>query len=116
MARRALLIVNTKSRSGKDSCEAAIEGLRRHGIEPVYQDCGSKKEVVKLIQTHANDVDMIVVGGGDGTLNGVAAAVMEAKRPMGILPLGTANDLARTLNIPADLEAAIRIVAEGKTR
>ena len=52
---------------------------------------------------------------GDGTLNLAAAAVMRAKRPLGVLPLGTANDFARTLLIPTELEAACRNVVEGVT-
>jgi diacylglycerol kinase (ATP) len=116
MPRRALLIVNTNSRSGKQACDAAIEGLRRHGIEPYYRACGNKKDVVQLIGERGKDADMIVVGGGDGTLNTSAAGVIEARRPLGILPMGTANDLARTLGIPTDLEEAIRVVSEAHTR
>src|SRR5262245_129082 len=116
MAPRALLIVNTHSRSGNEACDAAIAGLRGHGIEPVYRDCKRKEELPPLIAEHGRDVDMIVVAGGDGTLNAVAAGVMEAKRPMGILPTGTANDLARTLGIPLDLEGALQVIAEGNRR
>ena len=116
MALRALLIVNANSRSGKEACDAAIAGLGRHGIEPVYRDCRSKAELLPLIAEHGKTADMIVVGGGDGTLNAAAAGVMQAGRPLGILPMGTANDLARTLGIPMELEGAIRIIAEGHTK
>jgi YegS/Rv2252/BmrU family lipid kinase len=116
MAPRALLIVNTHSRCGQDACEASIAGLRRNGIEPVYRDCRRKEELLPLIAEHGRAVDMIVAAGGDGTLNAVAAGVMQAKRPLGILPTGTANDLARTLGIPLDLEGAIRVIAEGNRR
>jgi YegS/Rv2252/BmrU family lipid kinase len=114
--RRALLLVNTQSRNGKDSLDTAVEGLLRYGIEPEHRDCGSRDEISPLIVKHARDVDMIVVGGGDGTLSAAAAGVIEAKRPLGILPTGTANDLARTLGIPTGLEEAIRVVAEAHTR
>jgi diacylglycerol kinase family enzyme len=43
---------------------------------------------------------MIVIGGGDGTLSAAASGVIQTRRPLGILPTGTANDLARTLDIP----------------
>ena len=59
---------------------------------------------------------MVVVGGGDGTLNAAATGIAKLKHPLGILPLGTANDLARTLRIPTDIEAALRVIAEGKIR
>ena len=114
--RRALLIVNRGSRNGEAALETAVEGLRRHGIEPLCRECGSRDELSPLIAEHGKTVDMIVVGGGDGTLSAAASGVMKVKRPLGILPTGTANDLARTLGIPVGLEAAIRVVAEENTR
>jgi YegS/Rv2252/BmrU family lipid kinase len=116
MAPRALLIVNTKSRTGKEVCEAAQDGLRGVGIDPVYRDCGRKEDVLPMIDEHGRNVDMIVVAGGDGTINSAAAGVMRSGRPMGLLPSGTANDLARTLGIPTELDAALKVIAEGNRR
>ncbi|HEX2136026.1 MAG TPA: lipid kinase [Microvirga sp.] len=113
---RALLIVNCQSRSGAAQLEAAIERLQAHGIEPVHRDCGSREELSPLIVEHGGDVDLVAVGGGDGTLNAAAPGVIERDLPLGILPMGTANDLARTLGIPTDLDEAARIIAEGRTR
>jgi YegS/Rv2252/BmrU family lipid kinase len=114
--RRALVIVNAKSRSGCASLTLALERLRAHGIEPVHRDCATRDELSPLIQEHGTDVDLVAVGGGDGTLNAAAEGVMLTGRPLGILPMGTANDLARTLGIPPDLDAAARIIAAGRTR
>jgi diacylglycerol kinase (ATP) len=61
-------------------------------------------------------VDLVIVGGGDGSMNAVADALVETGLPLGILPLGTANDLARTLQIPPDVETACRIITEGHVR
>lgn len=57
----------------------------------------------------------IIVGGGDGTLNGAAGllAAMDSRATLGILPLGTHNHLARDLGIPPDLPGAARIIADG---
>jgi YegS/Rv2252/BmrU family lipid kinase len=60
--------------------------------------------------------DFVIVAGGDGTLAGAAPALIEAKKPLGVLPLGTANDLARTLAIPADPLRAADVIAAGRTR
>src|SRR6478735_529461 len=117
MARkRALLIVNAKSRSGAANLAAAVERLDAHGIEPLHRECGSREELSPMIVKHGREVDLVAVGGGDGTLNAAALGVIEAGLPLGVLPLGTANDLARTLGIPFDLEGAARVIAEGRTR
>ncbi|WP_243374985.1 lipid kinase [Microvirga solisilvae] len=116
MSRRALLIINAKSRSGEAQAQAAIEALESHGIEPVQLECGRREDLSPLIVKHRNEVDCVVVGGGDGTLNAAAFGVIEAGLPLGILPLGTANDLARTLGIPFDLDGAARVIADGQTR
>jgi diacylglycerol kinase (ATP) len=57
-----------------------------------------------------------VAAGGDGTVGAVASHVAETGLPLGILPLGTANDVARSLDIPMELEAACAVVARGAVR
>jgi diacylglycerol kinase family enzyme len=61
-------------------------------------------------------VDAVVAGGGDGTVNAVAAHLIGTGFPLGILPLGTFNHFAKDLGIPAELEAAMKIIARGFTR
>jgi YegS/Rv2252/BmrU family lipid kinase len=116
MARRALLIVNGNSRSGKAALSEVTDGLTRLGIDPVHKDCGSREELPALIAREGASADIVVVGGGDGTLNAAAAGIAKLKRPLGIIPLGTANDLARTLGIPTDLDSAMRVIAGGKVQ
>ena len=55
-----------------------------------------------------------MVGGGDGTVSSVVDALAGTGVTLGLLPLGTANDLARTLEVPLDLAAACATVANGK--
>jgi len=114
--RKALFIVNRESRRGAELLAPALERLRAHGIEPIHLDCGSRQALSPLIAQHGRDVDLVAVGGGDGTLNAAAQGVIQVNRPLGILPMGTANDLARTLGIPLDLDTAARIIADGHTR
>jgi YegS/Rv2252/BmrU family lipid kinase len=61
-------------------------------------------------------VDAIVIAGGDGTLNGAIPALIGQGKPVGVLPMGTANDLARTLGIALDPVAAANIIAAGNKR
>ncbi|MDP1867148.1 MAG: lipid kinase [Bradyrhizobium sp.] len=116
MTKRALLIINGNSRSGRDSHTEVIEGLRRLGIDPIHKECDSREELSPLIVREGAHADMVIIGGGDGTLNAAAAGLAEIKLPLGILPLGTANDLARTLGIPPDLKSALDIIGGGRVR
>ena len=62
--------------------------------------------------------DLIVAAGGDGTLNEVINGVGEdlGAARVGLLPLGTGNDFARTIGVPTDLEAAMEVIRAGETR
>src|SRR5215218_6712881 len=59
--------------------------------------------------------EVIVAGGGDGTVNSVAAAVVDSDKILGVLPLGTLNHFARDLKIPFDLQAAAQTIVAGHT-
>jgi YegS/Rv2252/BmrU family lipid kinase len=112
---RALLLINRESRQGEANAQAARDSLEALEVDVTLGQFEKPEDVPAEIDRHAPQVDVIVLGGGDGTLNLAAAAVMRAERPMGVLPLGTANDFARTLLIPTELEAACRNVVEGVT-
>ncbi len=116
MARRALLVVNRDSRAGRQDLSAVLEVLRRGGIDAVEAACGSAAELSPLIAREGSGLDLVIVGGGDGTLNAALEGLVESGLPLGVLPLGTANDLALTLGIPADPLAAAGIIAGGRPR
>jgi YegS/Rv2252/BmrU family lipid kinase len=110
------VVINSESLGGRNAYKSAVEDLRAHGIDTVHRECSTREQLSPIIEAHGTDVDVVIVGGGDGTLNAAAAGVLKVKRPMGIVPIGTANDLARTWGIPADSEQAIRIIAAAKAR
>jgi diacylglycerol kinase (ATP) len=112
--RRALLLWNRNSRRGREL--SLSEELRRVGIEAAEEPFSSPETISEAIRAHRNDVDLVIVGGGDGSLNAVAVGLIETGLPLGIVPLGTANDLARTLNLPLDVSEACAAIAAGKTR
>jgi YegS/Rv2252/BmrU family lipid kinase len=69
-----------------------------------------------IISRRADQVDMVIVGGGDGTLNAAAGGLVHTGLPLGVLPLGTANDFARTIGLPLEPEAAAKIIVAGKAQ
>ena len=114
--RRALLVFNENSRQGGEASDAAVAVLERGGIQLQRETCEGPNQLAAAIRKIAKSVNLVVLGGGDGTLNSAAHALMETDLPLGILPLGTANDLARTLRIPSDPAAAAEIIVAGHSR
>jgi diacylglycerol kinase family enzyme len=60
--------------------------------------------------------DIVIAGGGDGTINAVAGELVGTGKRLGVLPLGTFNYFAREMGVPTDLEAAFRTCFEGEAR
>ncbi len=106
--RRALLCCNAKARNGSFSLDEVRGILRAGGIEPV--DPPSEGDACSAIRALAGEVDLVILGGGDGPMNAAAEALVETGLPLAILPLGTANDLARSLGLPLDPLAAARFI------
>ena len=76
----------------------------------------SGDEIVELARAAARDsCEVIVAAGGDGTINSVAAAVLDTDKVLGVLPLGTLNHFAKDLGIPIELETAARTIIAGHT-
>ncbi|XHM78807.1 lipid kinase [Mesorhizobium sp. ANAO-SY3R2] len=111
--KRAMLIVNPRARRGTGSIVAARRVLEDAGL--VIEEMATSKDenASELIARHADHFDMAIVGGGDGTLNNAAAGLAYSGLTLGVLPLGTANDFARTMGIPADPVQAAEIIAAG---
>ena len=116
MAKRALLVVNPRARRGTGSIAAAVERLEAAGIDVREVKVRDEDTIDDVIRAEAKSCDLVIVGGGDGTLNAAAPALVETGLPLGVLPLGTANDFARTVSIPADLQKAAEIIAAGHLR
>ncbi len=116
MPQPALLLINRYARRGEERLAAAVQHLQAAGIEFLDVPIASPQEISETIRHYRQAVDRVIIGGGDGTLNAAIAGLVETQLPLGILPLGTANDLARTLKIPANLAAACRTISAGKVQ
>lgn len=115
--KRALLFLNPRSRSGGDRApEAAVQQLEAAGVVLMRGSCAQAGDMTREIRQHAHEVDLVIAGGGDGTVNAALKGALQSGLPLGILPFGTANDLARTLGIPSHPLAAAGVIIAGRTR
>jgi diacylglycerol kinase (ATP) len=114
LKRRALLIVNRHARSGGLSIDAVRTRLQEGGIEVIDPDPAHEGSLTRIIDSQGDGCDLVILGGGDGTLNAAAPALVRLGKPVGVLPLGTANDFARTIGLPLDPVQAARVIVEGR--
>lgn len=114
MTYRALLLVNRHARRGQQQLDNAVQILRNMGFELCEERIDQPDHLPDIIRQYRDRVDRVIIGGGDGTLNAAVEGLVDTQIPLGILPLGTANDLARTLGISALLPEACRIIATGR--
>lgn len=88
--------------------------FRIHGhMATVERVAGPEIEEAIARAAVREDIDVLLVGGGDGTVSSAAGALMNRKVALGILPAGTMNLFARTLQIPQSIEAAVAALADG---
>ena len=118
---RARLIFNPTS-GRKDEDNAArlakiVSGLRAHGIEAKVGLKTSGSVARKLTQKAVKDGDpLVVVAGGDGTIQDVASQLVGSSTVLGIVPTGTMNNVARSLGIPLKIDDACALIGMGTTR
>ncbi|MGF1562725.1 MAG: lipid kinase [Geminicoccaceae bacterium] len=112
--RSVVLVLNAKAGRADGLADDVAARLEVKGVDMVASCDALAHDWPATLATRP--ADAIVVAGGDGTVNAALPDLVAANLPFGVLPLGTANDFARTLGIPDDLDAAIDIVAEGHLR
>lgn len=114
---KALLLINPHSRNGSDiDIAEGIELLRNAGTEVMVKNLDESSTAAELIEACYKDIQLVIIGGGDGTVNSALSALYRFKLRFAILPMGTANDLARSLGIPPDIDEAFRIIYENQYR
>jgi diacylglycerol kinase (ATP) len=123
---RTVLIVNPTAgistitehrRSPEETEHALLEGLRASGIEPDLLHTTLEESGSCLAARAAQEgADLVIAAGGDGTVHAVATGLVGTACVLGIIPTGTLNNLARSLQIPASIPAACRAIATGQTR
>jgi len=118
--RPARLIYNPKSGANpKDghSLKAIVALLRAHGIRASVAIKTSGKAARDAAKAAADKKEeLVIAAGGDGTVEDVASQLVGSKTALGVLPVGTMNNVARSLGIPLDLNDACALLGAGSTR
>jgi diacylglycerol kinase family enzyme len=113
---RTVLVVNTRSRKGRRHYQGLPARLATAGV-PV-QATFPIDDPTRLHHTLTDALalapDLLVFGGGDGSLTAAAGRLAHCDTALGVLPLGTTNNFARSLGLPLDLPGAIATLAAGK--
>lgn len=101
LARPVPIVINPRSRRGGAAWPALRDRLAAAGVEAVLVEPGIDLRAT-LAAVVADEPPLVLVGGGDGTIGCAADAVAGTATVLGVVPLGTANDFARTLEIDPD--------------
>jgi YegS/Rv2252/BmrU family lipid kinase len=118
-AREVLVCVNrssgaaARSEREADEIRAALASAGLKGRVELLDGAAIAEQAKKAAEA---GTELIVVGGGDGTISAAAGALAGTETSLGILPLGTLNHFARDLGIPMKLDEAAKVIAAGQTR
>ncbi|MDB6175476.1 MAG: diacylglycerol kinase catalytic domain family protein [Chthoniobacteraceae bacterium] len=110
-----IVILNSTAGQKPGGEQEKIAALfRAHGVEAHVIRAEDGSSLCKLARKAVADGEQIIVaGGGDGTISAVAAELVDSGKTLGVLPLGTLNHFAKDLKIPQEVEAAIAVIVAG---
>jgi len=115
--RSAALIVNAKSRKGRRMFKRACTATRGLPFPVDPHAVKDPDDLEKTVTTAlAKKPDLVILGGGDGTISGLVDLLVGKGVVLGVLPLGTANSFARSLGLPLDVEGAVEAIRTGRPK
>jgi YegS/Rv2252/BmrU family lipid kinase len=109
-----LILIASPHAGHEDRLRRARRAMTSYGLtvvdELTVQDLD---RLPRILQAHRDQPPIVVAAGGDGTVGAVADAVVGTTAVLGILPLGTSNDFARSIDVPMHVESAVRLLSRG---
>lgn len=112
-ALRAVLVLSPHAGRVGQCMPRVRESFIAHRVEVAYElDVKDVSQLPDILRSHGAEV--VLAAGGDGTVGAVADQIASSGSVLGILPLGTSNDFARSLGIPMRVEEAVRLLRTGK--
>ena len=111
---KAELIINAHSRSGKAAIEPVLIACKKHGItlNHIHKLKRGDNLADVLAGVTNRNPNLVIVGGGDGTISDAVDHLAGTDIEVGLIPLGTTNNFARSLNIPLDIDSAIKTISK----
>ncbi len=115
-ARRRAIVVYSPHSARAGHLEQALSHLRQHNvaITDVVSIADLDNHPAQGPVWKARGLDIVIAAGGDGLVGGVITHIAASGLPLGILPLGTANDIAHTLHIPQGIQQAAEVITHGR--
>jgi diacylglycerol kinase (ATP) len=112
----ATVVVNLNSSQSASRAESLPGMLAERGIDVAeFHATGDRAEMLRHFEHAAKrKTEVLIVGGGDGTLTQAANALAHSDTVLGVLPLGTGNSFAATIGLDGQLESAIDVIAAGR--
>lgn len=108
--KKMLLIINPNAgqKKARKSMFYLVDKFCKHGYSVTTYTTGKKCDATEYVKEYGKEYNIIISCGGDGTINEVLSGIMQLGKhiTMGIIPTGTINDLARTLNISKNIKKA----------
>jgi len=116
-ARRVPVILNGTAGTGSNPPVEDLEArFAARGLEAKVHVAAAGSDLPRIARELVREAPpLIVAAGGDGTVSCIASNLQGTKTALGVLPMGTLNHFARDLGVPGDLDAAIDLIAAGRT-
>ena len=111
--KKVLLLISPKSRRGAESITIASEHLNSLGYSIINDPNQESIDPNALVIKHAHEIEYVIVGGGDGSVNKILSSLVKTQVPLVVIPLGTANNLARHYNLSYDIAEALQVIETG---
>lgn len=114
---KIFLIINKYAghQNGADVLDVVVSYLKKNGCLVEYSFTNHPGHATEIASNAiADGYDLVVAVGGDGTVNEVAQGLIGTETPMGIIPMGSGNGLARELGISMNMRKSARTLIEGK--
>lgn len=112
-----LILVGSPHAGGESRYQRARRAIQQQNLRVIEElKIDELDRLPSLLRRQEHDPPIVVAAGGDGTVGAVADRLIGSDVPLGILPLGTSNDFARSIDVPLHVEDAVRLLARGPMR